>query len=77
MLKIRSKLYTCVGPIYEQCPYDPSYEPLQATRTAAFVDGVKACKVRATTKSGCTSTRNRSELSLHFFLIFFPKLLIT
>ena len=34
-------------------------QPLQATRAAAFANGVKACKGRATTKSGCTSTRAR------------------
>jgi hypothetical protein len=46
-------------------------QPLQATRAAAFVNGVKACKGRATTKSGCTSTRNGGALSFHFFLIIF------
>ena len=31
-------------------------QPLQATRAAEFANGVKVCKGRATTKSGCTST---------------------
>jgi hypothetical protein len=34
-------------------------QPLQATRAAAFVNGVKACKGRATTKSGCSSTTRK------------------
>ena len=33
-------------------------QPLQATRAAAFVNGVKARKGRATTKSGFTQFHN-------------------